>query len=328
MKVLFIGGTGNISVEVSKLAVKRGFDLYLLNRGRQPVQIDGAKSIVGDITQVEQIQSILAEHQFDVVVNWIAFHEHEIERDLNLFRGRCGQYIFISTASAYQKPPTHPIVTESTPLKNPFWQYSRNKIACEERLVRAYREEDFPMTIVRPSHTYDKRIPIAVGNWASYVVPQRMLEGKPVIVHGDGTSLWTLTHSEDFAKGFVGLIGLPASIGHDFTITSDYYLTWNQIHEQIGDALGVKPNLVHIPSDFIATIDPGTGAGLIGDKMHCGIFDNSKIKRFVPDYVATIPFHEGIRRTLAWFQEDPARLQVSPDDHAQIDRIIDAYQRR
>lgn len=328
MKVLFIGGTGNISIEVSKLAVKREFDLYLLNRGRQPVQIEGAKSIVGDINQVEDVKAALADHHFDVVVNWIAYHEHEVERDLDLFRGRCGQYIFISTASAYQKPPTHPIVTESTPLKNPYWQYSRNKIACEERLVKAYREEDFPITIVRPSHTYDKRIPIAVGNWASYVVPQRMLEGKPVIVHGDGTSLWTLTHSEDFAKGFVGLMGLPASIGHDFTITSDYYLTWNQIHEQIGDALGVKPNLIHIPSDFIATIDPGTGAGLIGDKMHCGIFDNSKIKRFVPDFVATIPFHEGIRRTLAWFQADPARMQVSPDDHAQIEKIIDAYERR
>jgi nucleoside-diphosphate-sugar epimerase len=183
------------------------------------------------------------------------------------------------------------------------------------------------MTIVRPSHTYDMRIPIAVGNWASYVIPKRMLEGKPIVVHGDGTSLWTLTHSEDFAKGFVGLLGNPSTIGHVFQITSDFVLNWNQIHEQIGDALGVKPKLVHIPSEFIAGVDPDSGPGLLGDKMWSVMFDNSKIKQFVPDYVATIPFHEGIRRTLAWFQADERRMQVSPEDDTQIDRIIAAYQK-
>lgn len=326
MKVLFIGGTGNISVSVSKLAVERGIDLYLLNRGRTPVTIDGATTITADITQPDQVRAALAGRHFDAVVNWIAFREPDIERDLKLFGGLCGQYIFISSASAYQKPLTYPIITESTPLANPYWQYSRDKIACEERLMRAYREDGFPMTIVRPSHTYDTHIPVAVAPWTSrYIIPQRMLAGKPVIVHGDGTSLWTVTHSEDFARAFVGLLGHPQSIGHAFHITSDFVLNWNQIHEQIGYALGVKPNIVHIPSEFIAQVDPEMGPGLIGDKMWSVIFDNTKVKRLVPDYVARIPFHEGIARTLAWFQADPGRMVVAPEDDARVDRIISAY---
>jgi nucleoside-diphosphate-sugar epimerase len=326
MKALFIGGTGNISISVSKLAVERGFELYLLNRGKQDVVIDGAIQVTADINKPDEVAAALGKHEFDVVVNWIAYQEHEVARDIELFKGRCKQYIFIGTASSYQKPPVHPIVTESTPLINPHWQYSRNKIACEERLVRAYREEGFPIVLMRPSHTYDTRIPVGVGNWASYVIPERMLQGKPVIVHGDGTSLWTLTHSEDFAKGFVPLMGNPHTIGHDFHITSDFILTWNQVYEQMADALGVKANVVHIPSEFIAKIDPDTGAGLLGDKMHCAIFDNSKIKRFVPDYVATIPFNVGIRRTFAWFQADAKRMEVAPKDHEQIERIIKAYE--
>lgn len=328
MKILFIGGTGNISVSVSKLAVARGFDLYLLNRGRQNVTIPGAKTITADITQQAQLEAVLHDHEFDVVVNWIAFTEQDVQRDIELFNGRCGQYIFISSASAYQKPVTHPVITESTPLENPFWQYSRNKIACEERLTHAYRELGFPITIVRPSHTYDNRIPIGVGNWASYIVPKRMLAGEPVIVHGDGTLLWVLTHAEDFALGFVGLLGHPQSIGHAFHITSDFVLNWNQIYEQIGDALGVKPNLVHIASDFIAEVEPAQGPGLLGDKAYSVIFDNSKIKRFVPEFVATIPFHLGIRRTMAWYQAEPSRMQVSPDDDALFERILAAYTRK
>ena len=328
MNVLFIGGTGNISVSVSKLAIARGFSLTLLNRGQRGVTIDGAEMITADITQPEQVRAALVGRYFDAVVNWIAFVEQDIERDLDLFRGHCGQYIFISSASVYQKPLTHPVITESTPLSNPFWQYSRNKIACEERLLRAYREEGFPATVVRPSHTYDRTIPVAVGNWASYIIPQRMLAGKPVIVHGDGSSLWTLTHSEDFAKGFVGLLANPHTIGHAFHITSDYLLTWNQIYGQIGDALGVKPEIVHIPSDFIAQVDPDTGPGLLGDKMWSVIFDNSKIKQFVPDYVASIPFYAGIRRTLAGFQSEPRRMQVPAEDDARLDSILDAYLKR
>ena len=230
MKVLFIGGTGTISVSVSKLAVARGIDLTLLNRGKRGITIDGAKTITADITQTDQIEALLGDQHFDSIVNWIAFHEAEVERDIALFREHTNQYIFISSASAYQKPVTDYVITESTPLANPYWNYSREKIACEERLMRAYREEGFPMTIVRPSHTYDKRLPLAVGS-SSYVVPQRMLDGKPVIIHGDGTSLWVLTHSEDFAKGFVGLLGHPQTIGQAFQITSDFVLTWNQIYE-------------------------------------------------------------------------------------------------
>lgn len=326
MKVLFIGGTGNISTAVSDLAIERGFDLYLLNRGQRQVKIEGARTIVADIKQPGQVEAALDGQYFDAVVNWIAFVEEDIERDLSLFRGRCGQYIFISSASAYQKPLTHPVITESTPLANPYWQYSRNKIRCEERLMQAYREEGFPMTIVRPSHTYGKHIPTAVGGRSPYLIPQRMLEGKPVIVHGDGTSLWALTHSEDFALAFVGLLGHPQSIGQAFHITSDFLLNWNQIYEQMGDALGVKPNLVHIPSEYLAKADPNLGPGLIGDKMWSVIFDNSKIKRFVPEYVARIPFHLGIRRALKWYQSDAGQMQVTDDDHAWMDRLIADYQ--
>jgi nucleoside-diphosphate-sugar epimerase len=327
MKILFIGGTGNISSAVSRLVIERGGELYLLNRGRSPVNIEGAKTIIADIAQPDQVRAALGEHRFDVVVNWIAYLERDVELDLALFQGRCGQYVFISSASVYQRPMAHPIITESTPVANPFWQYSRDKIACEDRLMRAYRENGFPMTIVRPSHTYNTRFPISVGNWASYVIPKRMIEGKPIIVHGDGTSLWTVTHADDFAKGFVGLLGHPQAIGHAIHITSDFVLTWNQIYEQIGDAVGVKPRLVHIPSEFIAKVNPSIGAGLLGDKMWCGLFDNTKIKRFVPEYVATIPFHEGIRRTVAWFQADERRMQVAPDDDARIEEILSAYSR-
>ncbi len=325
MKVLFIGGTGNISVSVSKLAISRGIDLYLLNRGKRGETINGAHTLIADINQPDQVAAALGDQHFDVVVNWIVFHEHEIERDINLFRGKCGQYIFISSASVYQKPATSHILNEATPAHNPFWRYSQEKIACEERLMRAYRDDGFPMLIVRPSHTYDHIFPVSVGRGNTFVVPQRILDGKPVIVHGDGTSLWTLTHSEDFAKGFVGLMGHPQTLGHIIQITSDFVVTWNQIYEQLGEALGVQPKLVHMPSEFIAQMHEGEGANLLGDKMYSAIFDNSKLRRFVPEYQATIPFHEGIRKTLAWFRADPKRLQVDPADDAHIERFLTAY---
>lgn len=325
MKVLFIGGTGNISVSVSKLAVEQGIDLYLLNRGQRPVTIEGATTIIGDINKVDEVKEAIKDHYFDCVVNWIAFTEEHINRDIDIFTGKCAQYIFISSASAYQKPLTHPVITESTPLANPYWQYSRNKIACEERLMRAYREDGFPMVIVRPSHTYDTIIPTVVGR--GYTEIQRILDGKPVIVHGDGTSLWTLTHSEDYAVAFVPLMGNPLTIGHAFHITSDFWLNWNQIYEQIGDALGVQPNIVHIPSEFIAKMDFATGEGLIGDKQWSVIFDNSKIKSFVPHFVCKIPFHVGIRRTLAWFQADASRMAINEENNAMVERILAEYQK-
>jgi nucleoside-diphosphate-sugar epimerase len=325
MRALFIGGTGNISTAVSRLAVSRGIELWLCNRGERPVAIDGARHIRADINDEVAVRAALGNTQFDVVVDWIAFESRHVERDIALFAGRTKQYVFISSASAYEKPPRASVITESTPLKNPFWQYSRNKIACEDRLVHAYRNQDFPMTIVRPSLTYDSVLPIAIGGWGCATLLDRLKAGRPLIVHGDGTSLWTVTHAEDFAKGFVPLLGHPQAIGQSYHITTDEVLTWNQIYETIADALCVTANIVHIPSDFIAALEPTLGPGLLGDKAHSAVFDNSKIRTIVPDFVATIPFHQGIRRTIAWFEADPQRWVVRPEVHATMDRIIAAW---
>lgn len=328
MKVLFIGGTGNISTSVSKLCVQNGIDLYLLNRGTRRVEVPGAKLIRGDISKPEQLVAILEGHKWDAVVNWIVFTENEVERDINLFKGKTKQYIFISSASAYQKPPVHPVITESTPLYNPFWEYSRNKIACEERLNRAYREDNFPITIVRPSFTYDTVLPVALGGWMEYNIINRLKKGEKIIVHGDGTSLWTVTHAEDFAKGFVGLIGHQQATGHSFHITSDEILTWNQIYQAVADAVGVEPNIIHIPSDFICRVDETQTGSLLGDKALSVIFDNSKIKMFVPGFKAVIPFSQGIKRTLAWFGADPKRQVISKKTDEIMDRIIKEYEKK
>ncbi len=325
MKVLFIGGTGNISTSISKLCIERGIDLYLLNRGNRKVEIKDAKIISGDISSIETANT-LKNHSWDVVVNWIAFNESDIERDLNLFRNKTKQYIFISSASVYQKPPLHPVITESTPLYNPVWDYSQNKIACEERLNHAYREEKFPITIVRPSHTYDTVIPVTIGGWTEYTIIDRMKKGEKVIVQGDGTSLWILTHAEDFANGFVGLLGHQQAIGHAFHITSDEILTWNQIYEAVAEAAGVKANIIHIPSDFICHIDNSQTGSLLGDKSYSVIFDNTKIKTFVPDYKAIIPFKQGFKKTLAWFEADPKRQIINKETNEMMDRIISAYE--
>jgi len=328
MKVLFIGGTGFISSAVSRVAVARGIELYHLNRGKRGLEIPGVRTIVADIHQPGQAEAALGDQTFDVVVDWIAFTPADIERDLALFAGRVKQFIFISSASAYQKPPSHPIITESTPLYNPHWEYSRNKIACEDRLLRAWREDGFPITLVRPSLTYDTNLPIAIGGWDSYTLVDRIKTGRPLIVHGDGSSLWVVTHSDDFARGFVGLLGHTQAIGHAFHITTDEVLTWNQIYETIADAVGVRAKLVHIPSDFIAGIAPELGAGLLGDKTWSVIFDNSKIKTFVPGFQAVIPFSEGIRRTLAWYEADPRRCWIDAAVNEEMDRILAAYAAR
>jgi nucleoside-diphosphate-sugar epimerase len=326
MKVLFIGGTGNISTSVSRLTVSLDTDLYLLNRGTTGRKIEGVKTISCDINKFGDVKSKLKDHLWDVVVNWIAFTEKDVSRDIEMFGGRTKQYIFISSASAYQKPVSHPVITESTPVANPYWEYSRNKIACEDRLIDAYRTQNFPATIVRPSHTYDTIIPVAMGSPEEYTIIDRMKKGKKIIVHGDGTSLWVLTHSEDFAKGFVGLMGHQQAAGHTFHITSDEILTWNQIYEAVAEAAGVKANMVHIPSDFICRYDESQTGNLIGDKTHSVIFDNSKIKKFVPGYVATIKFREGIKRTLAWFEATPERMVIKEETNRMIDRIIEAYE--
>lgn len=325
MKVLFIGGTGFISTAVSRMAIERGLELYLLNRGIRSTEISGVHQLTGDIHNPESMKSALKNLDFDVVVDWIAFTPEDIERDLQVFRGRTRQFVFISSASAYQKQPINYIITESTPLENPYWDYSRNKIASEELLMKAYREEDFPVTIVRPSFTYNTYLPVAIGGFGCYTLADRMLKGKPIIIHGDGTSLWVNTHAEDFAKGFLGLLGNEKAIGQAFHITSDEVLTWNQIYQTIADALGVEARIVHIPSDFIVKVIPEMTGGLFGDKTWSVVFDNSKIKSFVPEFQATIPFNVGIRRALDWFAADEKRQRIDENVNQDMDRIIKAY---
>jgi nucleoside-diphosphate-sugar epimerase len=326
MKVMFIGGTGFISTAVSRMALARGIDLYLLNRGLRKMDVTGARNLTADIHQPGQMLAALRDLKFDVVVDWVAYTPADIERDLAIFRGRTKQFIFISSASAYQKPPGHHVIRESTPLHNPYWDYSRNKIACEERLTRAYREEGFPVTIVRPSLTYgEANFPIALGGWGCYTLADRLKKGRPIIVHGDGSSLWVVTQAEDFARGFLGLVGNAQAVGEAFHITADEVLTWDQIYETIADALGVRANMVHIASDFIVRVAPAQTGPLLGDKSWSVVFDNSKIKEFVPGFQAVIPFREGIRRTVAWFEADKSRQHVDEAVNAELDRILAAY---
>jgi nucleoside-diphosphate-sugar epimerase len=325
MRALFIGGTGVISTAVSRMAIAAGTELYLLNRGLRAADLPGSRSMTADIHRPDEVRVALEGLEFDVVVDWIAYTPDDIERDLALFRGRTGQYVFISSASVYEKPPSTYLITESTPLGNPYWEYSQGKIACEERLMRARREEGLPVTIVRPSMTYDRSLPIALGGWGTYTLADRLVQQAPIIVHGDGSSLWVVTHADDFARGFVGLLGNERALGHAFHITSDEVLTWNQIYQTIAEGLGVEPNIVHIPSDFIARVAPQMAGSLLGDKTWSVVFDNSKIKTFVPGFEATIPFRDGIRRTLEWFAEDERRRNVDEEVNAEMDRILRAY---
>jgi nucleoside-diphosphate-sugar epimerase len=329
MRILFIGGTGIISTACTQLAVARGLDLTLLNRGqRRP--IPGAKQIVADISKPAEARRALGDGAWDVVVDFISFSPADLEARLALFRGRVRQFIFISSASVYQKPVTDYLVTESTPMANPFWDYSRNKIACEELLMRAHREEGFPVTIIRPSFTYGETvIPIPMNSWPlPYTAVDRLRRGAPVIIPGDGTSLWTLTHNSDFAKALLGLFGHQASLGHPFHITSDEVLNWNQIHDALAEAAGVAaPKFIHIASDFITACLPGETGGLQGDKSNSMVIDNAKIKRFVPDFVATVRFRDGIEHSLAWYDADPARRVVDREADANYDRLIAAYER-
>jgi nucleoside-diphosphate-sugar epimerase len=329
MKVLFIGGTGLISSACTQLAVERGVDLFLLNRGSHPDRTFGATPIIADLRDEAAVERALAGNRFDAVVDWIAFTPADIERDLRLFRARADQFVFISSASAYRKPLVDWLIREDSPLANPFWDYARDKIACEDRLMRAFRDDGFPVTIVRPSLTYgDTQVPLAVNSWARpYTAIARMRRGRPLIVPGDGTSLWTITHNGDFAKAFVGLLGRPQAIGQAFNIMSDEVLTWDEIYRQVAAAAGAEARIVHIASDFIAECLPEMRGTLIGDKAVSAVFDTTKIKRFVPDFRATTPFAEGIRRTLAWFDADPARQQVDFEMDDRWERLVAAYER-
>ena len=328
MNALFIGGTGTISSAVSSLALERGWELYLLNRGNRQLP-EGARQILADIRDEADVREKVGGMRFDVVADFIAFTPDQVERDFKLFSGLAGQYVFISSASAYQKPLSSPIITESTPVHNPFWQYSRDKIACEDLLTGLYRIEGFPVTIVRPSHTYGERsVPVALhGGKGSYQVLDRMKKGKKVIVPGDGTSLWTLTSSADFAKAFLGLMGNTHAIGQTYHITSDELLSWNQVHEIIASALGVEANLVHIPSDVLGALNLDWVGGLTGDKANSVIFDNAKIKRAVPGFTATTRFDQGIRETVRYVESHPECQTLDPEFDDWCDRVIEAWER-
>lgn len=330
MKLLFIGGTGLISSACSELALERGHELFLLNRSaskKYPAP-SGAQVIQADIyADSAQVAKLIESHHFDAVVDFIAFTPQDIERDIHLFRNKTNQFVFISSASAYQKPVKNYLITEETPLENPYWEYSRNKIACEERLMQAYRDEKLPVTIIRPSHTYGpSQIPFIVGSWQHpWTLIDRMKQGKPVIIPGDGTSLWVLTWNQDFAVGLIGLLGNQKAIGEAFQITSDEVLSWEQIYLEAYQALDINPNIVHIPSDFIAKYDEHAIGSLIGDKSNSVVFDNSKIKKFVPEYNCKVKWSEGLRRSLTWFESHPEFQTIDHDSIKMIDKILEAY---
>ncbi len=324
MKILFIGGTGNISTSCSRLALALGHELWLLHRPGRP-GIPGARDLPCDISDEGAAAAALAPHRFDAVVQFIAFEPAEVERDLRLFVGRCGQYVFISSASAYAKPRTFTPTTERTPLANPRWLYSRNKIACEQ-VLRGAGAGRLPYTIVRPSLTYDTVIPLPIGGWMDFTTVERLRRGQPVIVPGDGTSPWTITHAEDFAQGLLGLLGNALALDEDFQITSDEALTWDELYTQTAAAAGAaEPRFVHIASDLLVAWNPDLEGTLLGDKSHTAIFDNAKLRRAVPEFHPRIAYRDGIRRTLAWFDAEPARRRLPPESDAFIERLLAAY---
>ncbi|WP_019181856.1 SDR family oxidoreductase [Microbacterium yannicii] len=318
--ILYIGGTGTISAACVRRSVARGHDVTVLNRGsgRRPLPPE-VRSIHADVRDPEAVSAALGSADYDVVADFLSFTPEHVAAGVRTFEGRTGQFIYISSASAYEKPPRRLPVTESTPLRNPFWQYSRDKIACEDLLVAAHRERGFPVTIIRPSHTYDERLLPTLGGWTDIA---RMREGRPVIIHGDGTSLWTITHSDDFAVAFTGLLANPEAIGDAFTITGSHAPTWNQIYRWLADAAGVaEPDFVHVASDTIAALAPHLGPGLIGDKSHSMVFDNAKVIGLVPEFRTTITFDEGARRIIAHYDAHPGEQRLDADDDALFDRM-------
>jgi len=329
MKVLMIGGTGRISTAVSKRAVEKGIDLYLLNRGTQDEFFpQGATQIKADARNEEELKAALRGHTFDAVVDWIGFLPEQVAMDIRVFSGITKQFIYISSASAYQRPPANFIITEDTPLTNPFWQYSRDKIACEDLLFAAYEKDGFPVTIVRPSHTYGvASLPVVFpGRRSPYSIIKRMQSGKPIIVPGDGTSLWVVTHNTDFAKAFVALLGNAQTIGEAYHITSDEALPWNTIIQTIGRAAGLEPLLYHMSTDFITACHPAVLPELVGDKMHSVYFDNTKIKAIAPEFVCTTDLATGVALTLDWFDAHPEQKLRDDDWEILCDRLIASHE--
>ena len=327
MNILFVGGTGNISTACSKLALSRGHELWLLHRPGRP-GVSGAHDLPVDINDEPAAAAALAGHRFDAVVQFIAFTPEQVARDVRLFGGRCSQYVFISSASAYAKPRGFAPTTERTPLDNPRWLYSRNKIASEQVLRATATAAGLPFTIVRPSHTYDTVILLPIGGWQDFTAIDRLRRGLPVIVPGDGTSLWTITHAEDFAPGLLGLLGNPLASDEDFHITGDEALTWNELYLQTAAAAGAPPpHLVHISSDLLVAWKPELEGTLLGDKAHTALFDNAKLRRAVPEFQPQIPYRDGVARTLAWFDADPMRRRLPPEEDAFFESMLANYAR-
>ena len=323
-RILFIGGSGVISAASVRLAVARGHDVTVLNRGKSSVRPlpPEVETLQADASDAAAVDEALGDREFDSVAQFRAFTTDLVSADVARFAGRTGQYVFISSASAYQKPPARVPVTESTPLHNPYWQYSRDKIACEELLLQAYREQAFPATIVRPSHTYDVTLLPTTGGWTDVA---RMRAGKPVVVHGDGTTQWTLTHSDDFAVAFVGLLANPLTLGEAFTITGTHAPTWNQIYSWLGRAAGVEPELVHVASDTIAAVSPDVGPGLVGDKAHSMVFDCSKVQSLVPEFATTISYAEAAVDQVAWYDSHPDQQIVDEELDAMFDELVEKF---
>lgn len=330
MRVLHIGGTGIISSACVAESLSRGHEVWTLNRGHSalPSLVAPDRALVADASDALDVRRALRGLEFDVVVQWTAYLPGQVALDLTLYAG-AGQYVFISSASAYEKPPSHWPITESTTLDNPYWQYSRDKIDCEKVAMAAFAATRFPVTIVRPSLTYGvSQIPVSMGSWERpFTIVDRMRRGKLIIVPGDGTSAWTITHNSDFARGLIGLFAQPAAIGEAFHITSDEALTWNRIYSLVGAAAGVEAQLLHVPTDGIVAADPSLTGTLWGDKANTAIFDNSKLRSLVPDFAARVPFAEGIVETVKWFDADPARQEVDAEANALWDRIAAVYSR-
>ena len=328
MKALFIGGTGTISMAITRLLASRGEELYLLNRGNRSVEIpEGVSVINADINDEEDVKKKLDGLMFDSVCDFIGFVPESIERDYRIFKDKTKQYMYISSASAYHKPTKSYIINEGTALANPYWEYSRNKIACEDYLMKLYRDEGFPVTIIRPSHTYDERsVPLGVhGDNGSWQVVKRIKEGKPVIIHGDGTSLWTMTHNSDFAKAFVGLMGNPHAIGEAYQIMSDETLSWNQIYKTVADALGVEFKPYYVSSSYLNEIAPASfdvEGNLLGDKALSVVFDCSKLKRAVPDFTTHVSFAEGCRRAVKHILAHPELQKEDKEFDEWCDKVI------
>jgi nucleoside-diphosphate-sugar epimerase len=332
MKILLIGGTGTISSAITRQLAEGGHELWLLNRGNRKNEVPAnVRQVICDINDEAEVMRQTGAEVFDAVCEFIGFLPSQVERDIRLFTGRTRQYVYISSASAYNKPAASHVITEGTTLANPYWEYSRNKIACEELLMRTYREAGFPVTIVRPSHTYCERgVPVSVhGPKGSWQVLKRMMEGKPVLVQGDGSSLWTLTWNEDFARGFIGLLGNPKAIGEAFQIMSDEQLTWNQVYQSVANALGVTFKPYYVSSEFLAAVSPKAydfTCNLLGDKSVTVVFDCTKLKRAVPGFCATTRFDEGVRRCVAYLQSHPELQEEDPEFDAWCDRVIEVLE--